>query len=347
MQPQQPHLMLSEIDIQQKIDAKTKPLGALGQLEELALQMARVQNTLCPKLIKPTMLVFAADHGIAASGVSAYPAAVTVQMVRNFLQGGAAINVFCKQHQIDLHIVDAGVNYDFGKMEGLIDAKVAYGTRNFLYEPAMTSNQLQQCFKHASLLVDRIAQDGCNTIGFGEMGIGNTSSASMLMSALTGIPLQHCVGKGTGLTETAVKQKLALLKQAQVKHPKITDPIGALVTFGGLEIAQMCGAMLCAYKNNMIILVDGFIATVAFLCAKMINENIGSHAIFCHQSNEHGHQRLLEYLQAKPLISLNMRVGEGTGCAIAYPIIQSALLFLNEMASFESAGISGSLKQPS
>lgn len=336
--------MPSEKDIQQKIDAKTKPLGALGRLEELALQIASVQNTLHPQLTKPTIVVFAADHGIAESGVSAYPAAVTVQMVRNFLHGGAAINVFCKQHQIDLHIVDAGVNYDFDKTEGLIDAKVAYGTRNCLHEPAMTGNQLQQCFNHASLVVDRLASEGCNIIGFGEMGIGNTSSASLLMSALTGIQLQHCVGKGTGLTDIALKHKLALLAQVQEKHPKITDAIGALVTFGGLEIAQICGAMLCAYKNNMIILVDGFIATVAYLCAKKINENIGSHAIFCHQSNEHGHQRLLEYLQAKPLINLDMRVGEGTGCAVAFPIIQSALLFLHEMASFESAGVSSSLE---
>jgi nicotinate-nucleotide--dimethylbenzimidazole phosphoribosyltransferase len=338
--------MPSQIDIQQKIDAKTKPLGALGRLEELVLQIASVQNTLLPKLINPTIVVFAADHGIAESGVSAYPAAVTVQMVRNFLHGGAAINVFCRQNQINLQIVDAGVNYDFGKIEGLIDAKVAYGTRNFLHEPAMTGKQLQECFNHASRVVDRIASEGCNTIGFGEMGIGNTSSASLLMSALTCTPLELCVGKGTGLDEPAVKQKLAILKQVQEKHPKIKDAIGALVTFGGLEIAQMCGAMLCAYKNNMIILVDGFIATVAYLCAVKINENISSHAIFCHQSDEHGHQRLLDYLNAKPLLNLSMRVGEGTGCAVAFPIIQSALLFLEEMASFESAGISSAVEQP-
>ncbi|MET3112642.1 nicotinate-nucleotide--dimethylbenzimidazole phosphoribosyltransferase [Pedobacter sp. CG_S7] len=329
--------------LKQKIDFKTKPLGALGQLEDLAMQIGAVQNTLTPKLIKPAILVFAADHGIAEAGVSAYPADVTVQMVLNFLKGGAAINVFCRQHQLALHIIDAGVNFDFTKNEQLIDAKIAYGTRNFLHEKAMTTTQLQQCFEKGGQLVNAIANSGCNIIGFGEMGIGNTSSASMLMSCLTNIPLEQCVGKGTGLTAAGLQRKLTLLKQAQAKHANPKDAKEALMFFGGFEIAQICAAMLNAYENNMLIMVDGFIATVAYLCAKEINNLISSHAIFCHESNEQGHRHLLSYIGAKPLVNLGMRVGEGTGCALAYPIIQSAVLFLEEMASFESANISSKI----
>ena len=329
---------ISELLIR-KIDTKTKPLGALGQLEALALQIGLVQQTLTPKLTKPAILVFAADHGIANSGVSAYPAKVTVQMVLNFLAGGAAINVFCRQNQIALHIINAGVNYDFQGQEQLIDASIGYGTRNFLEESAMTGEQLRQCFEKARALVKGVAANGCNVIGFGEMGIGNTSSASMLMSCLCKIPLEQCVGKGTGLNEQGLQHKLALLKQAQILHPQPQDAMEALKLFGGFEIAQMCAAMLSAYEQQMLILVDGFIATVAYLCALNINSNIYSNAVFCHQSNEQGHELLLNHLNEKPLINLGMRLGEGTGCALAYPIIQSAVLFLQEMASFESTNM--------
>ena len=326
--------------LKEKIDLKTKPLGALGGLETLAQQIGEVQQTLTPRLIKPTILVFAADHGIAAAGVSAYPAAVTVQMVLNFLAGGAAINVFCKQHQINLQVIDAGVNHDFEYHPKLINAKISYGTRNLLNHAAMTSNQLQRCFAKATQSVEDVAAQGTNIIGFGEMGIGNTSSASLLMSCLTKIPLAQCVGRGTGLTTDGLAHKLATLTKAQSFHGSTEDPMEALATYGGFEIAQICAGMLSAYKNNMLILVDGFIATVAYLYAHRINPNLSSHAIFCHQSNEQGHQLLLNYLGAKALISLDLRVGEGTGCALAYPLIQSAVLFLEEMASFESANIS-------
>jgi nicotinate-nucleotide--dimethylbenzimidazole phosphoribosyltransferase len=326
--------------IQHKINHTTKPLGSLGMLEQLAEQICTVQNTLYPKLKNPIILVFAADHGIAQSGVSAYPAEVTPQMVLNFLNGGAAINVFCRQHNIKLKIIDAGVNFDFEPYPQLIDAKIDKGTKNFLTEKAMTNEQLQLCFTKAKEIVETTYADGCNIIGFGEMGIGNTSSASMLMSTLCNLPIEDCLGRGTGLDDKQLIHKIEILKKAQANHPKPANAKEALQFFGGFEIAQICGTMLAAYEKNMLILVDGFIATSAFLCAFHINPKIIDNAIFCHQSNEQGHQKMLNYLNAKPILNLGMRLGEGTGCAVAYPIIQSAVSFMNEMASFESAGVS-------
>lgn len=329
-----------EQKIKEKINVKTKPLGSLGKLEALALQIGLAQNTLNPALSQPTIVVFAADHGIAAAGVSAYPAEVTTQMVLNFLNGGAAINVFCAQNNITLKVVDAGVNADLPKHPDLIDAKVAKGTKSFLKEEAMTVNQLQICFQKAEGIIQAVDSGGCNIIGFGEMGIGNTSSSSLLMSYLLNIPLNECIGKGTGLNDAQLQHKITLLAQAQRHHPQPKDVMQALQLFGGFEIAQICGAMLAAYEKNMLIMVDGFITSVAFLCAHRLNEKILSHAIFCHQSNEQGHLKLLQHLDVDPILALDMRLGEGTGCAIAYPIIKSAITFLNEMASFESANVS-------
>jgi nicotinate-nucleotide--dimethylbenzimidazole phosphoribosyltransferase len=331
--------MLKE-QLQHKIDIKTKPLGALGNLEKLALQIGCVQNSPSPTLKNPTIIVFASDHGIAKEGVSAYPQEVTFQMVKNFLQGGAAINVFSKQNDIALKVVDAGVNFNFEPNENLINAKVGYGTKSFLKEKAMSEACLQQCFDEGENIVNSVFGNDCNIIGFGEMGIGNTSSASMIMSYLCNLPIEKCVGRGTGLNDIQLKNKIAVLKQAQAFHKEISEPREVLQTFGGFEIAQMCGAMLSAFKNKMLIMVDGFIATNAFLVAYKINPSIIENAIFCHLSDEFGHQNLLNYFNAEPLLKLNMRLGEGTGCAVAYPIIKSAVSFLNDMASFESAGVS-------
>jgi nicotinate-nucleotide--dimethylbenzimidazole phosphoribosyltransferase len=328
-----------EKELQHKIDFKTKPRGSLGKLEKLALQIGTTQNSLSPVLNKPTIIVFAGDHGIAKAGVSAYPQEVTYQMVMNFLQGGAAINVFTKQHNINLKVVDAGVNFDFGLDKNLINAKIAQGTKSFLQEKAMTETQLQQCFEKGKEIVTQVANEGCNVLGFGEMGIGNTSSATMLMSYLCNLPIEQCVGRGTGLNDEQLQNKIAILKQAKAFHGSIENPKEVLQTFGGFEIAQMCGAMLTAFENNMIILVDGFIASSAFLVAHKINPKIISNAIFCHLSDEFGHQNLLDFLKAEPILKLHMRLGEGTGCAVAYPIIESAVAFLNNMASFESAGV--------
>ncbi len=326
------------ITLQEKIDNKTKPVGALGELEKLAEQIGRIQNTLNPKLSNPTILVFAGDHGI--QGVSAYPSEVTAQMVLNFLQGGAAINVFCQQHNIALEIIDAGVNYDFPSTSQLIDAKIAKGTQNYLHAKAMTMAELTLCFEKSEKIVETVFQDGCNIIGFGEMGISNTSSASLIMSQLCSIPLAQCVGRGTGLNDEQVQKKLEQLTQAQNHHKNVTGAKNILATYGGFEIAQICGAMLAAYQKNMLLMIDGFIASTAFLVAQQIKPTIQDNAIFCHLSGEQGHKLLLDYLNATPLLQLRMRLGEGTGCAVAYPIINLSVAFLNQMASFDSAGVS-------
>lgn len=326
--------------LQQKIDNKTKPTGSLGVLESLAKQIGIVFQTLEPKIIKPHIVVFAADHGVANHGVSAYPQDVTRQMVTNFLEGGAAINVFCKQNNIELTIVDAGVNYDFPTNANLISAKIGKGTHSFLHSPAMSQMEFDLCFTKGAAIVNSIFETGCNCIGFGEMGIGNTSTASVLMSVLLELPIEDCVGKGTGVVDEKLIQKQNILKKALENYNGKNDLPSKLAYFGGFEIMQMAGGMLQAKQNNMLILVDGFICTVAFLIAYKMNPSIKENAIFCHSSAEQGHQKTLDYLNVQALLQLDLRLGEGTGCAVAFPIIQSAVCFLNEMASFESAGVS-------
>lgn len=328
--------------LQQKIDNKTKPTGSLGILESLAKQIGIVFQTLEPKITKPNIVVFAADHGIANHGVSAYPQDVTRQMVNNFLEGGAAINVFCKQNNIALTIVDAGVNYDFSTNTSLISAKIGKGTRSFLQDPAMSQSELDLCFAKGAAIVNSIFEIGCNCIGFGEMGIGNTSTASVLMSVLLELPIEYCVGNGTGVVDEKLIQKQNILKKALENYNGPNDLQSKLAYFGGFEIMQMASGMLQAKENNMLILVDGFICTVAFLIAYKMNPSVKENAIFCHSSAEQGHQKILDYLNVQALLQLDLRLGEGTGCAVAFPIIQSAVCFLNEMASFESAGVSGS-----
>jgi len=332
----------------QKIQQKTKPLGALGELENLALQIGLIQNTLTPQLKNPTILVFAADHGIANQGVSAYPQAVTAQMVINFLQGGAAINVFAKQNNMALRVIDAGVNHTFSPdmhlVNTLIDAKIDYGTRNFLVEPAMSLTQCKQAIAKGAALAKAEIDNGCNVLGFGEMGIGNTSSASCLMSMLCAIPIEQCVGRGTGLDDAGVAHKTAILKQAIQQHAlNGQDVIQTLATFGGFEIAMMTGAMLSAAEHKTLLIIDGFIATAALLAAYKLQPNILDYCVFAHCSNETAHRQMLDYLKAKPLLNLNLRLGEGSGAALAYPLIEAAVNFLNEMASFASAGVSESV----
>ena len=329
-----------EPDLQHKIDFKTKPVGALGQLEKIALKIGLMQNTLSPELRNPHIVVYAADHGIAREGVSAYPQEVTFQMVMNFLNGGAAINVFCRQNNIAMKVVDAGVNYSFPPGMNVVNAKIGLGTKSFLQEPAMTLAEAQKAINSGATIVQDIFKDGCNVIGFGEMGIGNTSSASVLMSLLCNIPINECVGKGTGVTPEGLEKKINILSAAIKKHGKPDNIMQVLATYGGFEIAQMCGSMLQAAENKMVILVDGFISTAAFLVAYNINPLVMDYAVFCHQSEESGHGRMLKHLNVTPLLNIGMRLGEGTGAAVAYPIIKSAVSFLNHMASFESAGVS-------
>lgn len=324
-----------------KINHKTKPLGALGDLEKVAQQIGLIQQTLSPQLTKPTMLVFAGDHGIANSGVSPYPQAVTAQMVLNFLSGGAAINVFAKQNGFALRVIDAGVNQVFKPDSNLIDAKIDMGTANFVQQAAMTLAQCEQALTRGVALANVEFATGCNVIGFGEMGIGNTSSASCLMSVLCGLPVEDCVGRGTGLDDAGLVNKTNILKQA-LQHQALNgqDAMQVLATFGGFEIAMMVGAMLGAAEQKMVLLIDGFIASAALLVAAKMQPNIIDYCIFSHCSDEQAHRKMLNYLGAKPLLDLGMRLGEGTGAVLAYPLLLAAVNFLNEMASFESAGVS-------
>ncbi|NBC82824.1 MAG: nicotinate-nucleotide--dimethylbenzimidazole phosphoribosyltransferase [Bacteroidetes bacterium] len=327
-------------ELNHKIDYKTKPQGSLGKLEDIARQIGVIQHSLTPELKNPCMLVFAADHGLTEEGISPFPKEVTQQMVLNFLNGGAAINVFCQQHNIALKVVDAGVDGDLPGHQNLIGAKIERGTRNMLHEPAMTKETCRKAMEKGKELVRQEAHNDCNVIGFGEMGIGNTSSAALLMHAFTGYRLEDCTGRGTGHDASGVDKKIAVLKNVAQKY-SVTDPFEKLATFGGLEIAMMCGAMLEAYEQGMVLLIDGFIATATLLAAFHINnKSILTHCVFCHLSNEKGHALMLDYLKAEPLLHLNMRLGEGTGAAVAFPIIQSAVAFLNDMASFDEAGVS-------
>ncbi|TZF95234.1 nicotinate-nucleotide--dimethylbenzimidazole phosphoribosyltransferase [Chryseobacterium panacisoli] len=331
--------MLSS-ELQHKIDFKTKPLGALGNLEHIAHKIGMVQKTTSPRLSNPHMVVFAADHGIAAAGVSAYPQEVTYQMVMNFLGGGAAINVFCRQNGIKIKVVDAGVNFDFPEGLNLVDKKVRKSSRNILEEPAMTSEEYHKALKNGKSVVSEIAGKGCNIIGFGEMGIGNTSASSLMMSKLFDIPITNCIGRGTGLNDHQLQSKIHILTQAIEKYPSEMTEDEIAQTFGGLEIVQMIGAIEEAYHYNMLIMVDGFIATVAVATVWKKNPEILNNCIFCHVSNENAHPQLLGLMREQAILNLNLRLGEGTGCALAYPIIQSAVNFLNEMSSFEDAHIS-------
>ena len=326
--------------LQHKINNKTKPLGSLGKLEEIALKIGQIQNTTSPELKNPTIIVFAADHGLTDAGVSPFPKEVTQQMVLNFLNGGAAINVFSKQNGINLKVVDAGVDADFQNNPNLIHAKIGNGTKNILENSAMTIEECKKAMKTGKEIVEEQFKSGCNIIGFGEMGIGNTSSASLIMSKITGLSIDECTGKGTGHDDEGLKRKKEILKQAFEKYQLDSDPIEILATFGGFEIAMITGAFLKATELNMTVMTDGFIVTSALLVAHKINPEILNNCIFTHTSNEQGHIKMLEYLNVKPILNLDMRLGEGTGAAVAYPIIKSAVNFLNQMASFEDASVS-------
>ena len=338
--------------LQHIINTKTKPPRSLGQLEEIALQAGLIQQTLQPAITHPCIVVFAGDHGIAATGlVNPYPQSVTAQMVLNFINGGAAINVFTRQHTIGLTVVDAGVNYDFTQLpvkgNGLVHAKINYGTKNYLAEEAMTEAEALQAIAKGKEIVHQLAQKGCNCIGFGEMGIGNTSSASLIMSAITGIPVEACTGRGTGVNAEQLQTKIQTLQKVFAKHQLnllASKPVKLLTKIGGFEMAMITGACLQAEKENMIIVVDGFIATASLLLAIQLKETVINNCMFAHTSGEQGHEKMLQYLHAKPLLSLGMRLGEGTGAALAIPLIQSAVNFLNEMASFESASVDTALK---
>jgi nicotinate-nucleotide--dimethylbenzimidazole phosphoribosyltransferase len=323
-----------------RIANKTKPPGSLGMLEVIARQLGLIQQTTKVVLNEPAILVFTGDHGVAAEGVSAYPQSVTWQMVENFLAQGAAINVFARQNACALRVIDAGVNHAFGRRDGLIDRKIAHGTRNFLNEPAMTQAQCAQALAHGMALVSELPG---NVVGFGEMGIANTTAAAALMHKLTGIAVADCVGAGTGISADGMRHKQRIIESAVARHAGVDDPLDILATFGGFEIAMMAGAMLRAAQRRMVLLVDGFIATSALLVAARLQPSILDYCVFAHCSDEQGHKRMLDRLGARPLLQLGLRLGEGTGCALALPLLHAAANFLSAMATFDSAQVAEKL----
>ena len=333
--------------IQHKLNNKTKPLGSLGDVEHIALRIGMIQNTLIPTLTLPHAFIFAGDHGICDEGVSAFPQAVTQQMVANFLAGGAAISVLAQQHNIALGIVDAGINADVSGLDGLQQRKVGFGTRNFSQDLAMQANHVDQAISAGADVVAHASSDGCNVVLLGEMGIGNTTSAAVLTHLITGAELGECVGAGTGLDAQGILHKIKVIEKALTHHEALlpeakSDGALLLSIFGGYEIAMMVGAYLEAASRKMVILVDGFIGTAALAVARLINPLVIEYCIFSHGSAEQGHGVLLRYLQRKPILSLGMRLGEGSGSAMAYPLLVSAVNLLNQMASFSEAGVSES-----
>ncbi|MGB0126348.1 MAG: nicotinate-nucleotide--dimethylbenzimidazole phosphoribosyltransferase [Rhodocyclaceae bacterium] len=325
--------------LQSLIDNKTKPPGSLGRLERLALQIGLIQQTLTPKLTRPHIIVCAADHGAALEGVSAFPQEVTWQMVENYLAGGAGINVLARQAGVDLMVVDAGVNHDFGPRADLVDAKIAYGTASYIDGPAMTPAQCNAALERGMALAATLHENGCNVVGFGEMGIGNTASAALITSLLGDLPLDDCVGRGTGLDDSGLARKQLLLRRARERYDGNGTALSVLAHFGGFEIAMLCGAMLGAAQRGMVLLIDGFIITSALMAAARLAPDILAYCVFSHRSQERGHRLQLERLGVEPLLDLELRLGEGTGAALAYPIVASSVAILNEMASFESAGV--------
>ncbi|MFA0014387.1 nicotinate-nucleotide--dimethylbenzimidazole phosphoribosyltransferase [Vibrio lentus] len=334
--------------IQHRIDQKTKPLGALGLLEKVAHQLALIQSQGKEaavehiELNKPSIIIFAGDHGIADEGVSIAPSAVTQQMVLNFLSGGAAINCFCAVNNIDITVVDTGILLPVeSDSPMLISQRLGTRTNNFANEAAMSLETVERGIELGTELVSRTISNGTNIIMFGEMGIGNTSSASAILSALANRTAEECVGLGTGINNEQLARKVAVVEQgvARCKGLDLKDTEEVLSQVGGYEIVQMVGAFLGAYQNKTPVLVDGFIVSVAAYVATLIEPNCRDYMIFAHRSEESGHKILLELLDAEPLLDLGLRLGEGTGAALAMPIIRAAAEFYNNMASFESAGV--------
>ena len=330
--------------LQHKLDQKTKPLGSLGRLEALALQLGLILGTETPQLVQPQLVVFAADHGLAVRGVSAYPSDVTWQMVENFLAGGAAVSVLARQHGLALTVVDCGVARDFAPRPGLVSRRIAAGTADSLSGPAMSADQCREAIANGRAVVEQLPG---NALLLGEMGIGNTSAASLLLTRLTGQPLADCVGAGTGLDEAGVERKRKVLRQVLALHAQATAPLTALAAFGGFEIATMVGAVLQAAVQRRVIVADGFISTAAVLVAQRLAPHVTQRCVFSHRSDECGHALMLRELgasaqqPARALLDLGLRLGEGSGAALAWPLLVSACALLREMASFESAGVSG------
>ena len=333
--------------LQDKLDQKTKPLGSLGQLESLGLKLGQILGTESPMLIQTQLMVFAGDHGLAARGVSAYPSDVTWQMVENFLAGGAAVSVLARQHGIALTVVDCGVKHDFlqglptgASRPGLLVRKIAHGeggTADALTQAAMTPAQCQEAIANGQAIVK---QSPGNALLLGEMGIGNTSAASLLLARLTGRDIAECTGAGTGLDDAAIVRKVGVLREVLQRHASATTPLEAMAAFGGFEMATMLGAVMQAAHERRVVVVDGFIASAVVLVAHAVQPLVLQRCVFAHRSGERGHTVMLAHLNAQPLLEMGLRLGEGSGAALAWPLLQSACALLREMASFAQAGVS-------
>ena len=320
--------------IQDKIDNLNKPKGSLGRLEELALQVCLIQQTLEPSLAHPCHLLLGGDHGIECEGVSVSPREVTWQQMLNFTRGGGGVNMFCRQHGFKLRIVDVGVDYDFTGIPGIIDRKIARGTRNFLYEPAMSEEEFNRALLVGVDLVDDCISEDCRILSIGEMGIGNTSPSSIWMHLFGHIPLKDCIGAGAGLDKPGIQHKYSVLSRAVERYHG--DP---LRYFGGLEMVAAIGAMLRAAEQHLVILVDGFIMTACAIAAIRLYPASQDYMVFTHCGDESGHKMMLDIVDANPLLHLGLRLGEGTGAICAFPIIDSAVRMMNEMNNFASAKI--------
>ena len=328
--------------IQEKIDNLNKPKGSLGRLEELAMQICLIQQTLEPSLAHPCHLLLGGDHGIEREGVSVSPREVTWQQMINFSQGGGGVNMFCRQHGFKLRVVDVGVDYDLSDIPGIINRKIARGTKNFLYEPAMSEEEFNRAIQVGVDLVDECFAEGCRVLSIGEMGIANTSPSSIWMSLFGDIPLKDCIGAGAGLNNEGIRHKYeVLLKALKNYRSTITLPsaISPLTYFGGFEMVAAIGAMLRAAEQHLIILVDGFIMTACALAAILLYPDTQDYMIFTHCGDESGHKMMLDMVDAKPLLHLGLRLGEGTGALCAFPIVDSAVRMMNEMNNFDNAKI--------
>ena len=328
--------------IQAKIDNLNKPKGSLGRLEELALQICLIQQTLEPSLAHPCHLLLGGDHGIEREGVSVSPREVTWQQMINFTRGGGGVNMFCRQHGFKLRIVDVGVDYDLSGIDGIIHRKIARGTRNFLYEPAMSEAEFNQAIQIGCDLVDDCIAEGCRVLSIGEMGIANTSPSSIWMHLFTGIPLDECIGAGAGLDAPGIRHKYEVLSNALANYQATThhlSPITHIRHFGGFEMIAAIGAMLKAAEKHLVILVDGFIMTACALAAVKLYPAAQDYMIFTHCGDESGHKRLLDAMGASALLHLGLRLGEGTGALCAFPIVDSAVRMMNEMNNFDNARI--------
>lgn len=328
--------------IQEKIDNLNKPKGSLGRLEELAMQVCLIQQTLEPSLTHPCHLLLGGDHGIEREGVSVSPREVTWQQMVNFTHGGGGVNMFCRQHGFTLRVVDVGVDYDLSSVSGIIDRKIARGTKNFLHEPAMSDEEFDRAIQIGCNLVDDCVSEGCKVLSIGEMGIGNTSPSSIWMHLFGNIPLAECIGAGAGLDTPGIRHKYEILSQAVAKYkasPKQGRLEGTLSYFGGFEMVAAIGAMLRAAEQHLIILVDGFIMTACAIGAIRLEPAAQDYMIFTHCGDESGHRRMLDIVNAQPLLHLGLRLGEGTGALCAFPIVDSAVRMVNEMNNFDKAKI--------